>query len=71
MKISESISISVSPEKIWDFWLWEDGRYFEFLNASFTGPGIMRIILPLMKGYLRKGMKGDLLKLKEIMEKLI
>ncbi|MEN8251035.1 MAG: SRPBCC family protein [Bacteroidota bacterium] len=140
MKISESISISTSPEKIWGFWLpvstdaqwrngiaraewtsqpphgigstgvhyaqglgafswevtnWEDGRYFEFihtkgrlkgsiasyhvepenegsrasLHANFSGPFIMRVIMVLMKGKLRKGMKGDLQKLKDLMEK--
>ncbi len=141
MKIKESISISQSPQKIWDFWLlvttdiqwregftkaewttkpphgvgsagvhyheklgptpwtilkWEDGHFFEFihmkdsklkgsvasyivepenegslvtLQANIVGPLIIRIIAPLMRGMMAKGLQNDLQKLKEIMEK--
>lgn len=140
MKISESISISQSPEKIWNFWLpvstdalwrsgitkaewtsqppydigstgvhytndlgpitwkvirWEDGRYFEFVHtegrlkgsiasyhvepedggsrvsiiANMGGSFIMRVIMFIIKDKMIKGIKADLQKLKELMEK--
>jgi len=140
MEIHESILISQSPEKIWDFWLpvstdaqwrdgitkaewtslppygigstgvhygkdtgamtweitrWEDGCYFEFIHekgrlkgsiASYriepengssrvsihikmTGPFMMKIMVILMKDKIRVGLKGDLQRLKDIMEK--
>ncbi len=125
MKIKESISISQSPQKIWDFWLlvstdilwregftkaewtsqaphglgltwvhyheklgpypwtilkWEEGHYFEFIHnkesklkgsiASYiVEPFIMRIIAPLMRGMMVKGLKKNLINLMEIMEK--
>ena len=139
MEINESISISQSPEKIWDFWMpvttdtqwrdgitkaewtsqppygidstgvhyhkdfgampwtiirWEDGRHTEWLHreskirgstasyhvepenggclvslqAEMTGPLFMRIMLIFMGGMMKRGVKSDLLKLKEIME---
>jgi len=140
MIISESIFISQSPDKIWDFWLpvttdvqwrdgiikaglntklptnvgsagvhfhkslgpmpwtiisWEDGRHMEWIFGEcrlkgFTGsyhvependgsrvtmqqtqpalPLFMRIIMFFARGVIRKGMKGDLQRLKSIME---
>jgi hypothetical protein len=141
MKIKESISISRSPEEIWDFWLlvstdiqwragftkaewttqpphgvgsagvhyheklgampwtilkWEKGSYFEFihnqqsklkgsiasyrvepenegslvtLQAHIVVPFFMQIITFFMRGKMVKGLKSDLQKLKEVMEK--
>ena len=140
MKINQSISISQSPEKIWNFWLpvstdaqwrngvtkaewtsqppygigstgihytkgigtipwkiinWEDGHYFEFVHtegifkgsiasyhvepensgsrvsirANMVLPFIMRLMMLFMKGRMTKGIKADLLMLKDIMEK--
>ena len=140
MIISESISISASHEKIWDFWLpvttdarwrngitkaemtseppsgvgstgvhyhkdlgpmpwtiikWEEGKHMEwifgecrlkgFLGSYHVEPEndgsrvtmeqtktdlsfFMRIMMFLTRGIVRKSMKGDLQKLKEIME---
>jgi hypothetical protein len=140
MIISESISISASHEKVWDFWLavttdarwrngitkaeltseppsglgstgvhyhkdlgpmpwtiikWEDGRHMEwifgecrlkgFLGSYHVEPEndgsrvimeqsktdlsfFMRIMMFFTRGIIRKSMKGDLQKLKEIME---
>ena len=102
MKINESISISQSPEKIWDFWMpvttdtqWRDcitkaewtsqppygkdstasyhvepenGGCHVSLNAKMTGPLFMRIMMIFMGGMMKRGVKSDLLKLKEIME---
>ncbi len=140
MEINESISISQSPESIWDFWLpvetdaqwrggitkaewtsqppygvgscgvhyandigamswevieWEDGRYFLFIHtkgrlkgsiasyhvdpenggsrvsikAKMKGPFIMRVLMVFMKGKMTKGIKEDLQRLKNLMEK--
>ena len=141
MIISESISISASHEKIWDFWLpvttdaqwrngitkaeltsqppfgvgstgvhyhknlgpmpwtiikWEDGRHMEWIFGEckiegFIGfyhvepeksgclvsmqqsqaelPFFMRIMMFFTRGIIRKSIKGDLQRLKEIMEK--
>jgi len=141
MEISESISISQNPEKIWNFWLpvttdvqwrggitkaeltshppsgvgstgvhyhkdlgplpwtiikWEDGRQMEWIFGKcklegFLGfyhvependgsrvtmqqtkaelPFFMRILMVFTRGIIRKSMKGDLQRLKAIMEK--
>jgi hypothetical protein len=141
MEISESISISQSPEKIWNFWMpvttdvqwrngitkaeltsqppfgvgstglhyhndlgplpwtiikWEDGRHMEWMFGEckikgFIGfyhvepeddgshvtmkqikavlPFLMRIIMVFTSGIIKKSMKGDLQRLKAIMEK--
>jgi len=140
MEIHESVSISQSPEKIWDFWLqvttdvqwregmtkaeftsqppfglgstgthyhkdlgalpwtiirWENGRHMEWifgeckmkdcvgsyhveaenggsrvsLHAKLVGPLFMRTMMALMKGKMTRGVKGDLQKLKEVIEK--
>jgi len=141
MEISESISISQSPEKIWNFWMpvttdvqwrngitkaeltskppygvgstgihyhkqlgpmpwtiikWEDGRHMEWVFGEcklegFMGfyhvependgsrvnmqqtkmelPFFMRIIMVFTRGIIKKSMKGDLQRLKAIMEK--
>jgi hypothetical protein len=140
MEISESISISKSPETIWNFWLpvttdvqwrngiiraeltsqppfgvgstgihyhknlgplpwtiikWEDGRHMEWIFGEcrlkgFIGfyhvepesdgsritmqqsktvlPFFMRIFMVFTRGIIRKSMKGDLQKLKAVME---
>ena len=39
------------------------------LQAKIVGPLIMRIMAPLMRGMMAKGLQNDLKKLKEIMEK--
>jgi hypothetical protein len=39
------------------------------LHAKLVGPLLMRIILFFMRGRITRGVKGDLQKLKEIMEK--
>ena len=39
------------------------------LNAKLVGPLLMRIIMFFMRGKITKGVKGDLQKLKEVMEK--
>jgi hypothetical protein len=39
------------------------------LQANIVGPLLMRIIAPLMRGMMVKGLKNDLQRLKEIMEK--
>jgi len=140
MEINESISISQSPKKIWDFWLlvstdaqwrsgvlkaewtsqppyglgstgvhyvknlgtmswevtkWEDGRFFRFVHrggkfkgsvasyhvepekngsrvtirAKMVFPSFMRILMIFIKSIIIKGIKTDLQKLKELMEK--
>ena len=141
MEIRESISISQSPEKIWNFWVpvstdvqwrsgitkaeltsqlpygigstgihyhkdlgpmpwtiikWEDGRHMEWIFGEcklkgFMGfyhvesendgsrvsmqqtkmelPFFMRIIMAFTRGIIKKSMKGDLQRLKTIMEK--
>ena len=141
MIISESISISASHEKIWDFWLpvttdaqwrngitkaeltsqppsgvgstgvhyhknlgpmpwtiikWEDGRHMEWIFGECKIEGFigfyhvepekggclvsmqqsqaelsffMRIMMFFTRGIIRKSIKGDLQRLKEIMEK--
>jgi len=141
MEIQKSISISQSPDKIWNFWLpvstdvqwrggitkaeltsqppfgvgstgihyhkdlgpmpwtiikWEDGRHMEWVFGEckikgFIGfyhvepeqngsnvtmqqstpvlPFFMRIIMVFTRGIIKKSMKGDLQRLKIIMEK--
>ena len=140
MEFNESISISQSPDKIWNFWMlvttdvqwrdgitkaewtsqppygigstgihytkdlgemtWkiiklEDGRYFEFVHiggrfkgsiasyhvepenggsivsirAKMTGPFIMRLMIVFIKNKIENGLKADLQKLKNIIEK--
>ena len=141
MEINESISISKSPEKIWNFWMpvttdvqwrdgitkaeltsqppygvgstgvhyhkdlgpmpwtiikWEDGRHMEWIFGEcrlkgFIGfyhvelenngsrvtmqqtkmvlPFFMRIVLVFTRGIIKKSMKGDLRRLKAVMEK--
>ncbi len=140
MKFSESISILISPDKIWKYWLqvctdiqwregftkaewtskapygigstgthyhkdlgpmpwtilrWEEGQYFEFvhnresklkgsiasyhvepenggscvtLRARFLLPFFMRIFIFFMAGKIKKSLKADLKRLKDIME---
>jgi len=140
MEIHDSISISQSPEKIWNFWAlvttdvqwrdgitkaeltsqppygvgstgihfhkdlgpmpwtiikWEDGRHMEWVFEDSRMKGaigfyrvependgsrvtmqskmaltfFMRIIMVIMRGIIKKSIKGDLHKLKAIMEK--
>ena len=141
MEISESISISQSPEEIWSFWMpvttdvqwrngitkaeltsqppfgvgstgihyhkdlgplpwtiikWEDGRHMEWIFGEcrlkgFIGfynvependgsrvtmqqtkpelPFFMRILMVFTSGIIKKSMKGDLHRLKAVMEK--
>jgi len=46
----------------------ESGGSRVSLSAKLVGPLIMRIIMALMKGRITRGVKGDLQKLKQIME---
>ena len=78
MVINESISISRSPESIWSYWmdvandvLWRDG----IIKAIWTSKPPYGIgstgehMHKNMGGTMRKGVRGDLQKLKELMEK--
>ena len=140
MEINESISISKSPDAIWNFWVpvttdvqwrdgitkaeltsqppygvgstgihyhkdlgpmpwtiikWENGRHMEWVHresrikgsiasyhvepenggsrvtlyARLVGPLFMRIIMVIIGGKMKKGVKADLQKLKVLMEK--
>lgn len=51
----------------WEVTAFRDGHSFEFKHRV-SGPFIMRFMMLFMAGTIRRGVRGDLEKLKELME---